>query len=220
MKQCVIFDLDGTLVDSMGFWISLKYRLCDIYFNRTGKRIDLTEEDKKAIEKLSCKGAINYINKTHGSEISYRLDEIDSLKEFYEKECEIFPYAKELLEQLRKNRVKMCLITATPEAPARVALRRYGLEKYFKFILTPQRVKGGKFHRPIFVAALLKLRCLPQRAVLIDDAAYAHKTAKRLGIRCVGVKDKHRQDNLMPHCDVVYDSIREIYEAYNKNNRL
>lgn len=220
MKQCILFDLDGTLIDSMAFWMSLKFRLCENYSQRTGNTINLTAEDQKKIETLSLKGAIKYLNERYGVKINRQLDAIAPLKEFYENESLLLPFAKELLELLYSDGVKMCLVTATPEAAAKVALERHGLTKYFRFILTPEKVKGGKFHRPIFIIALQKLLCLPKNAVLIDDAAYAHKTAARLGIRRIGVNDPFRQDNLAPHCDIVCSSLSEIYEIYKRDNKL
>lgn len=215
-----MFDMDGTLVDSMEFWMSLKYRICENYRRRTGDAVYLTPEDNKAIESLSLKGAIKYINEHHGSKINRRLDAMEPLKRFYETESQLLPHARELLELLYADGVKMCLLTATPEFAAKAALERHGLSKYFRFILTPEKAKGGKYHRPMFVWALQKLFCLPKNAVLIDDAAYAHKTAARLGIRRIGVYDRFRRDNLTPCCNEVYSSLSEICEIYKRDKKL
>ena len=211
--------MDGTLIDSMEFWTGLKYKLCENYRQRTGETINLTPDDEKMVESLTLRGAIAYINKRHGVRINRWLDAIEPLKNFYSTECQLLPYARELLELLYADGVKMCVITATPEAAARVALESLGLSKYFRFILTPEKVKGGKFHRPIFIWALQKLLSLPRNAVLIDDAAYAHQTAKRLGIRCIGVPDRFRRDDLT-HCDLVVSSLGELCEKYRQDGRL
>ena len=215
-----MFDMDGTLIDSMEFWMGLKFKLCENYRRRTGDAIYLTPEDEKTIERLNMREAIKYINQHHGAKVNLLLDAIESLKNFYRTECQLFPHTRELLELLHADGVKMCLVTASPEAAARVALESMDLAKYFRFILTPEKVKGGKFHRPIFICALQKLFCLPKNAVLIDDAAYAHKTAKRLGIRCVGVFDRFRRDDLAPHCDLVVNSLQELCEIYKKDKKL
>jgi len=212
--------MDGTIIDSMEFWIGLKYKLCENYRLRTGEVVNLTPEDEKEISRLSLRDAIKYINACHGSKINRQLDAIKPLKDFYKNDSQLLPYARELLELLYADGVKMCLITATPEAAARVALESHGLTKYFRFILTPEKVKGGKFHRPIFVWALRKLFCLPKNAVLVDDAAYAHQTAKRLGIRCVGIFDRFRRDDLQTHCDLVVNSLEELCEKYRQDGRL
>lgn len=220
MKQCVMFDMDGTLIDSMEFWTGLKYKLCENYRRRTGDAVYLTPDDAKQIEKLNTRSAIKYINERYGTKIDRKLDAIEPLKNFYQTECKIMPYARELLELLSSNGVKMCLLTATPEDAAKAALRQHGIDKYFRFILTPEKVKGGKFHRPMFIWALHKLFCLPKNAVLIDDAAYAHITAKRLGIRCVGVYDRFRRDDLKPHCDLVVESLQELCEIFERDKKL
>ncbi len=220
MKQCIMFDMDGTLIDSMEFWSGLKYKVCENYRRRTGDSIFLTPDDQKAIGKLSLNGAIKYINEHYGVRINRRLDAMYQLKNFYETDSQLLPYAHELLELLYADGVKMCLLTATPEFAARAALKRHGLTKYFRFILTPEKVKGGKFHRPMFVWALQRLWCLPKNAVLIDDAAYAHRTARRLGIRTIGVYDHFRREDLKPVCDLVCESLSELCETYKINKRL
>ena len=212
--------MDGTLIDSMGFWMSLKFKLCENYRRRTGDAIYLTPEDEKTIEGLNTREAIKYINARHGANVNRQLDAIEPLKSFYRTECQLVPYAREFLELLYADGVKMCIMTATPEAAAKVALETLEIAKYFRFVLTPEKVKGGKFHRPIFLFALQKLFCLPKNAVLVDDAAYAHKTAKRLGIRCVGVNDRFRHDDLAPHCDLVVDSLKELCEVYKRDRKL
>ena len=211
--------MDGTLLDSMAFWRELKHKLCENYRRRTGETIHLTPQDEKEIDRLTFRQAIKYINTRYGSKINHRLDTIQPLMDFYKNDCQLLPYARELLDQLYADGVKMCLITATPEVAARVALESHGLTKYFRFILTPEKVKGGKFHRPIFVWALQKLFCLPKNAVLVDDAAYAHKTAKRLGIRCIGVKERGSRDDLSL-CDLVCDSLGELCEKYRQDGSL
>ena len=211
--------MDGTLIDSMEFWMGLKYKLCENYRIRTGEAVYLTPEDEKEIERLNLREAIKYINEHHGSKINRKLDAIEPLKNFYKTECQLLPHVRELLDLLYADGVKMCIITATPEAAAKVALEHLGIAKYFRFILTPEKVKGGKFHRPIFICALQKFFCLPKNAVLIDDAAYAHKTAKRLGIRCIGVPDRFRRDDLS-HCDLVVKSLGQLCEKYKKDKKL
>lgn len=212
--------MDGTLIDSMEFWTGLKFRLCENYRRRTGDSVFLTPTDEKAIESLTLKGAIKYINDAYGTKVNRRLDAINPLIDFYKNDSQLLPFARELLELLHADGVKMCLLTATPEIAVRAALERHDLNKYFRFILTPEKAKGGKFHRPMFVWALQKLLCLPKNAVLIDDAAYAHKTAKRLGIRRIGIYDRFRRDDLAPNCDMVCNSLSELCEIYKRDKRL
>ena len=44
-KQAFLFDMDGTLIDSMDYWNNLKHRVCDLYFKRTGVKIVLSENE-------------------------------------------------------------------------------------------------------------------------------------------------------------------------------
>ena len=68
-KQTFFFDMDGTLLDSMFYWMSLKWLICDNYYKRTNQKIILTKEETKKLESLSVRGAVNYINRCHITKI-------------------------------------------------------------------------------------------------------------------------------------------------------
>ncbi len=219
-KQRLFFDMDGTLIDSMGFWKKLKYKMCDRYFERTGVRIPLNKKDEKAIEKLSLKQAIEYINNTYNTTLDFENDACTILQNFYLNECTVKPYVRETLERLKNDGYKMCVITATPYKYSVEVLEHLDLIKYFDFVLTPTGYPRGKYTVKIFLAACRKFMCLPKNAVLIDDAIYAHITAKKLGIRRVGLYDSFRNENLSEVTDLNFNDFSEILDYYIKTERF
>ncbi len=218
-KQFLCFDMDGTLIDSMDCWINLKYKMCDRYFERTGTRIPLNEKDAEIIEKLGLKAAINYLNRTYNTSLDLELDACASLQSFYLNECTIKPHVVEALDTFLADNIKMCVITATPYQYTIEVLKHLGLLKYFSFVLTPNQYKKGKRSKRIFYAACLKFRCLPKNAVLIDDALYAHETAKKAGLYRVGVFDQYRNDNLEGITNINFNNFKELLAYYLKNER-
>lgn len=220
-KQGVIFDMDGTLIDSMAFWRKIRFHMCESYRERTGQAVVFTDEETRKIERMSIGGALRYINERHHASITYNDDVKGALFRFYTGECRPKPGAIALVNRLKRDGLPLCVVTATPRELAKAALEHAGFcDDSFKFILTPEQVKGGKFHKPIFAVACLRLFKLPKNTVLIDDAAYAHYTASKLHIRCVGVHDSERNDSLEDVTDCCFDSLKEVLDLYKKNGRL
>lgn len=215
-KPTIFFDMDGTLIDSMMYWRSLKWRICDNYYARTKDRINLSEKEAVKLESLSLKGAINYINHRHHTSINFKEDCLNCLHNFYLTKCKIKPDVLPFLEECKKNNIKMAVLTATPKKIATDALKHLGLIDYFDFILSPDVVKGGKYHRYFFIVACFLSRTLPKNCILIDDARYAHKTAKRLGIKTVGVYDEFRKDKLDDICDLSFENFAEIKDYFKE----
>ena len=215
-KQCLCFDMDGTLIDSMDCWNNLKYKMCDRYVERTGEKISLTEDDEKAIDLMGLKQAIAYVNDTYGTKLDFFLDACKTLQNFYMNECEIKPFVRETLERLFKDGYKMCVITATPYAYTVEVLKRLDLLKYFKFVLTPTQYPKCKRSKRIFYGACRRFMCLPKNAVLFDDANYAHITANAAGLRLVGVYDEYRDDDLSGFVDLNFKDFSEVLEHYKE----
>ena len=219
-KQCLCFDMDGTLIDSMDCWNNLKYKMCDRYFERTGEKIPLNKSDEEEIEKLGLKQAIAYINSTYNTSLDFFQDACKTLQNFYMGECTIKPYVRETLERLYSDGYKMCVITATPRQYTVEVLERLDLLKFFKFVLTPTEYPKCKRSKRIFYGACRRFFCLPENAVLIDDANYAHITAKSAGLHRVGVYDEYRNDDLSEFTDIHFKDFSELLEYYIENKHF
>lgn len=218
-KQYVFFDMDGTLIDSMHEWMNLKHKICDAYYIRTGHKISLSEEDTEKLETLSLKKAISFLNKKYHAKINYMKEAKIVLSHFYSTKVEEIEGVREFLDALTHDGIKLSVITATPKKLALIALNRLDLLKYFDFILTPEFIKGGKSRKLIFYIAAALRFTKPHNCVLIDDADYAHKTAKKVGFRTIGIYDKHRKNELKM-TDKKFFSYESMLEYYRKNGKL
>lgn len=212
--------MDGTLIDSMDCWNNLKYKMCDRYFERTGEKIPLNKDDEAVIENSGLKQAIEYVNKTYNTSLDFFLDACATLQNFYLNECAVKPYVRETLDRLLEDGYKMCVITATPYKYTVEVLKHLDLLKYFKFVLTPTEYPKCKRSRRIFFGACRRFWCLPKNAVLIDDANYAHITAKAAGFRRVGVYDQYRDDDLKEFTDINFKDFSELLDYYIKNKHF
>ena len=185
-----IFDVDGTLLDSMSIWdtIGADYLRSIGYIPR--------ENLNEIFKNMSLLQAAEYYRNEYG--VTLRVEEIMSgvnamLEQFYQYEAPLKPGAAELLARLRQNRVKLCIATATDRYLVEAALARCGVLSYFGEIFTCNGVGHGKDEPHIFEAALRFLGTERAETVVFDDALYAIRTAKEAGVPIAAVYDTHEK---------------------------
>ena len=185
-----IFDVDGTLLDSMSIWdtIGADYLRSIGYIPR--------ENLNEIFKNMSLLQAAEYYRNEYG--VTLRVEEIMSgvnamLEQFYQYEAPLKPGAAELLARLRQNRVKLCIATATDRYLVEAALARCGVLSYFGEIFTCNGVGHGKDEPHIFEAALRFLGTERAESVVFDDALYAIRTAKEAGFPIAAVYDTHEK---------------------------
>ena len=198
-----IFDMDGTLIDSLIFW--------DILWEEFSRRYGYFRPDPEAdrtIRTISMKNAMYYIHDRfglgHDGEELYRLAN-GMLEAFYEQQVELKPGVMEFLTRCRALGVKMCVATATDRYLVDAALTRCGVRQYFSEIFTCTEVGSGKDEPEIFRRALAFLGENRQNTVIFEDALYAVKTAKADGFFVCAVYDPHERNA---------DTLRALADMY------
>lgn len=191
MIRGAIFDVDGTLLDSMEIWEDVGAR----YLRRIGK-----EPEKGLSEILSpmtmAEGA-EYVKTRY--ELPFPLDEIiqgvlDTVRDFYFYEAALKPGVKEFLARMKEKGIPMAAATASDREHIEAAFKRLGIDGYFERIFTCAEVGAGKRHPLIYEKAAEYLGAEPGEIFVFEDALYALVTAKRAGFRTVGVYDRFGGD--------------------------
>jgi len=187
-KAYAIFDMDGTLVDSMGYWQSLEREFLiqkgvtegiDEILERT-KPMTLEEASTLFIETFHMAGTPAQL-----------ADEIHAIMEgHYRHDVLPKPGAKEYLDRLRDRGVKMCVASATPAPLIRLCLERLGLCHYFDFILSCVDVGAGKSRPDVYLECARRLDAKPGEIAVFEDAVYAVRSSKAAGFYVVGVQDR------------------------------
>ena len=192
MIKGIIFDLDGTLLDSMYIWDSLG----EVYLSSVG--IVPQNGLKEILRPLSLYQSACYLKKEYSLPFSVNkiIDDINKMVEdYYIKEVQLKPGVKEFLDKLKQRNIKCCIATLTDRYQVEMALKRCCINEYFVNIITSTEVGHGKDEPFIYREALKSLKCKKTEALVFEDAVFAAKTAKDDGFNVVGIYDIHEKNN-------------------------
>ena len=211
--QSAIFDMDGTLLDSMGMWKDLG---ADV-LRRLGyvPGPDLAEK----LGTLTIREGAAYCKEAY--HIPQTVDAIvafiqQRVADFYHSEVQAKPGVREFLSLLKMEGVWMYVATATDRPLAEAALRQAGIRDYFRGILTCEEVGHGKDQPDVFEGALRRLRSTKKDTVVFEDALYAIRTAKAAGFRVAGVYDPSAEADqaaIQALSDYYIRSFEEMFET-------
>lgn len=186
----VIFDMDGTLLDSMALWDSIG----EVYLKSLG--YTPRENLQETFQEFSLYQAACYYRDVYGVTLS--IEELlegmnEMIAAYYREHVVAKPGVPEFLEQLHQAGIKMCVATATDREIAEAALKHCGLNRYFSEIFTSTSVGSGKGKPVIYREACRHLGSDKTNTVVFEDALYALKTAKQDGFQVVAVYDSHER---------------------------
>lgn len=191
MIKGAIFDLDGTLLDSMFIWDNLG----EAYLRSIG--YEPKEDLRETFKTFSLYQAACYYQDEYGVTLS--TGEIIAgvnkmIARFYTDEVQLKPGAADFLCRLQESGVRMCIATATDRHLVEAALKRCGVDKYFSDIFTCSAVGCSKEEPLIYREALKHLGTNKADTVVFEDSCFALKTAKADGFITIAVYDSH-EDN-------------------------
>ena len=187
-KAFAIFDMDGTLIDSMPSW----YHLAEEYLQMKGVG-EISEEFNQKLQTMTLSEAAEYCVEMFGWNESPQevfQEMMDMMQRHYEQDIEAKRKISAYLNELKGKGVRMCVASATAEPLMRLCLHRLGLLECFEFILSCESLQTSKRKPDIYLHATGRFNALPQQVAVFEDAFYAAQTAKNAGFYVVGVKDE------------------------------
>ena len=181
-----IFDVDGTLLDSMGVWHQASARLLEQY--HIPMPLDLDEK----LAALSLRGGSEYLSHHLLPQLTPEQvrEEIDRLlREEYRLRIPLKEGVREQLERLQRQGTRMIIATAGINQCAREALTRLRILPFFEGMVNCADVGTDKNSPLVFLEAARRLGASPQEAVVFEDAPHAIRTAQAAGFPVVGIPD-------------------------------
>ena len=192
MIRGAIFDLDGTLLDSMAVWATLGER----YLRSIG--YEPRERLGETFKTFSTEQAARYYREHYGVPLS--VPEIVAgvnamIDRFYREEVRPKPGVELFLRRLRSMGLRLCVATANDGTLAREALERCGMLDCFTAIFSCADLGlGGKGEPDIFRAALAHLGTEKAETAVFEDTLHAVRTAKADGFPVVAVYDPYEPE--------------------------
>jgi HAD superfamily hydrolase (TIGR01509 family) len=213
-QRFAIFDMDGTLVDSMLYW----HNLGQEYLESKGVTGDLNEVLERSKPMTMVESGALFIKEfgLAGTPESVAAEINAVMEGHYRNDVQLKAGAKEYLEQLRQKGIKLCVASATAEDLVSLCLTRLGVRDYFEFLLSCESVGTGKNRPDVYFAAAERLGAAVENTVVYEDAWYAVRTAKNAGFRVVAIFDynsRARWDEIRAMADTPIESWAELLEA-------
>jgi len=190
--KAAVFDMDGTLIDSLMFWDILWSALGEKYLQNPA--FSPSMEDDKKVRTMTFKDAMEMIHKNYriGESGSDLLEEANRIiTDFYANRVMPKPGAEAFLKQLRQQGTKMCIATATAPDLVEIAMKHCGLDAYISKIFSCSDLGKGKDQPDIFLQAAAFLGETLEETWLFEDSLTAIETAKKLGMPIVGIYDRY-----------------------------
>ena len=210
MMKAVVFDMDGTLLNSMPYWRKIN---SDFLSDRGLEPPEDIRADLMSISNRVCANMYADKYKLNMTTEDILAEYRSRMSRYYATEIEPKPHVGEYLDYLLDNGVRLCLGTATPRALAEPALSRHGLWDKFEFILSGMDMGLMKESPEYYLTAADMLGLPVGDCVMFEDALYAMQGAKAAGMQVWGIYEPIQKGNLAQIeeiCDVFIHDYAEL----------
>lgn len=185
--EAVIFDLDGTLIDSMNIWAKIDEEYLGNFGLTVPEKLQeeithltLTETALYFKENFNIENMIEDIISTWHDMAFYHYSNTIKLKDG------VIPY----LKSLKDMNIKIALATSNSVPLLEATLKNNGIYDYFDAITTTEEVKKSKDNPDIYLLSAKKLNVSPERCLVFEDIVQAVNGAKLAGMKVYSVYDE------------------------------
>ncbi len=188
MDLLLLFDMDGTLLDSNGIWI----RVDQEFLMRRG--LTYTKEYYNGVAHTTFPLAARF-TRAYGalqeSEEEIMAEWMELAGDFYANQVRLKPHVKKFLERCSKQNENMAILTSAVPKHCYAALQRHCLQPFFRHLIFAQELGLEKRDPKIFFRAAEICGATPEHCVFFDDSLLACRSAVSTGMTVIGVYDEY-----------------------------
>ena len=178
-----IFDVDGTILDSMEVWNTLASQYVQSLGMVPEKNLDEIVSDMSLEQSATYLKNHYKINKQEERIIS---EVLNFISDFYEYEVNLMPGFKDFISHYDSINV---IGTSCDEELVKIALNRLAVLNYFEDIITCSKVNKSKNDPDFYLACAQVLKQRPEDIVVFEDADYCIDVARKVGFKVIKIKD-------------------------------
>ena len=211
--DAAIFDMDGTIMDSLGIWERIDY---DFLEKKRG--IKVPHDYVHDIAAMSFSEIAQYTKARFNlPETPEQLMQEWTDMAIYEYSHNVLlkPFVKAFIEYLKNIGKKIVLCTSSPEYFFKPALKNNGIYDLFDAFANTCEAGVGKNSPKVYLLAAQKAGVPPEKCIAFEDVISAAVSAKKAGMTVCGVYDERsrsRQDELRAVCDMYITGFNELME--------
>jgi beta-phosphoglucomutase len=210
-----IFDMDGVLADTASIYFPLMKKY--LHFHS----IEITDEDISNLVGFAFTEKVEYINEKYGLKVEVN-EFVESVSEVARKKfSELLKPEKgsiELIDELKKNKIKLGLATANAPQNVEVILNKIGLWEAFDAIADGYMVKAHKPDPEVYLKTVQLLELNPKECIAIEDTVIGIESAKKAGLKTIAFPTKFTEKHDFSLADMQIKSLSEL--NYNILNKL
>ena len=191
--KAVLFDLDGTLVESMSMWGDI-----DVDYLKKF-HIPVPEGLQKAIEGLSMYQTAVYFKENFAIEDSLEeiMDEWNRMAyEKYTTEIPLKPGARAFLNGLKDKNIPCGIATSNSRILTEAILKSHQVENYFSVMVTGDEITNGKPDPEVYLEAAKKMGVAPEHCLVFEDIPFGIIAGKRAGMTVCAVEDAYSMKDM------------------------
>ena len=184
--KAVIFDMDGTLIDSTSLW----HEIDKEFFRKRG--MEIPSDYAQKIVHLGLTEAAKFTKSNYGIKESEQeiIDEWHQMSiDMYANDVQLKEGVLELLEFFRKKNIPMAIATANDDKLYMPCLKRLDILQYFAFVADVNSVKEGKQSAKIYENLASQMKTQKENTLVVEDMPTCVKTAHSAGFITVAVFD-------------------------------
>ncbi len=212
--QAVIFDIDGTLLDSVDLH-ALAWRRAFKHFGKDIEFLEIRDQMGKTWDELLAKFLSPEEVDTFGDQLKEYRNEIFQ-KEYLNK-VTAFPYVRDLIKCIKEHNCLVALGSSANEQELEAFMRLLDIDDLVDARSSGDETRGAKPHADIFQLSLEKLCVDAKDAIVVANSPHDAETASKANLKVVGLRCGGFPDHLLLNSGVValFKDPGDLFQHYN-----